>query len=305
MAVPELIVMAAGVGSRYGGLKQIDPLGPGGESILDYSLYDAMHVGFRKIIFVVSKAVEDAVRSRVEAAIGQICDVAFVVQELTDLPAPFLVPSGRQKPWGTGHAVFSCRHVISAPFGVVNADDFYGRGSFQLLYDFLAGVTDLEGSPSFCMVGYLLGNTLTEHGYVARGICELDADGFLLGVDERTHIERTGGVIRWTEDGENWTEIPANTTVSMNLWGFTPQVFAELEARFAVFLETREGDLLEAEFMLPEVVNSLLEEYKATVRVLPTDERWFGVTYQADRKWASQAISSLVRDGVYPEKLWE
>ncbi|GMR11723.1 MAG: nucleotidyltransferase [Anaerolineae bacterium] len=305
MTVPALIVMAAGVGSRYGGLKQIDPLGPRGESILEYSLYDAMRAGFRKITFVVSKAVEQAVRSRVEAAIGRTCEVAFVVQDLNDLPAPYLVPSERQKPWGTGHAVLSCRHEISSPFGVVNADDFYGRGSFQALYDFLAGVTDLEGSPSFCLVGYLLGNTLSEHGYVARGICELDADGFLLGVDERTHIERTGGVIGWTDDGENWTEISADTTASMNMWGFTPQVFTELDARFSVFLETRDAELLEAEFMLPDVINSLLEDNKATVRVLPTDERWFGVTYQADRKWASRSISGLVREGVYPEKLWE
>lgn len=305
MSAPELIVMAAGIGSRYGGLKQIDPIGPGGKSILDYSLYDAIQAGFRTIIFVVSGAMEDALRRRVDAAIGRTCATAFIVQELSDLPEGYTVPPERQKPWGTGHAVLSCRHIVASPFGVINADDYYGRSSFKLLYDFLTADAVRDDPDSYCMVGYLLGNTLSEHGYVSRGICTQDADGYLLGVDERTHIEQSSSVIRWTENGKDWTEIPAETRVSMNIWGFTPSIFKELESLFVDFLVARSAELLEAEFMLPEAVNSLLNAKIATVKVLPTAERWFGITYQADKERAGQAISRLIREGVYPEHLWK
>ena len=305
MIAPELVVMAAGIGSRYGGLKQIDPIGPGGESILDYSLYDAIQAGFRTIVFVVSGATEDALRQQVEAAIGRTCDTAFIVQELHDLPDAAAVPPTRQKPWGTGHAVLTCRHIVTSPFGVINADDFYGRGSLEILYEYLTGVA-VQGDPgSYSMVGFLLGNTLSEHGYVSRGICTQDADGYLLGVDERTHIEQSSGSIRWTENGKDWTEIPAETRVSMNIWGFTPSIFTELESLFGDFLRARSTELLEAEFMLPEAVNSLLNEKKATVKVLPTDELWFGMTYQADKVRAEQAILYLIQEGVYPENLWK
>ncbi len=304
MTAPELIVMAAGIGSRYGGLKQIDPIGPGGESILDYSLYDAIQAGFRTIIFVVSEAMQDALRQRVEAAVGQTCDTAFIVQELNDLPEGAAVLPTRQKPWGTGHAVFSCRHTVSSPFGVVNADDYYGRSSFKLLYDFLTGDAVRDDPDAYCMVGYLLGNTLSQHGYVSRGICTQDAHGYLLGVDERTHIEQASGVIRWTENGEDWTEIPAETRVSMNIWGFTPSFFGELEGLFIDFLKTRSAELLEAEFMLPVAINSLINDKRATVKVLPTAEHWFGMTYQADKELAEQAILKLIQEGVYPEHLW-
>lgn len=305
MTTPELIVMAAGIGSRYGGLKQIDPIGPGGENILDYSLYDAVRAGFRKFTLVVSGAMEDALRHRVEAAIGQTCDTAFKVQELSDLPEAYAVPPERQKPWGTGHAVLSCRHIVRSPFGVINADDYYGRSSFKLLYDFLTGDAVRDDPDSYCMVGYLLGNTLSEYGYVSRGICTQDAAGYLLGVDERTHIEQSGGVIQWTENGKEWTEIPAETRVSMNIWGFTPSIFKELESRFAEFLGERKAELHEAEFMLPEAINSLLDEKVATVKMLPTAERWFGMTYQADKERAGQAISRLIQEGVYPLDLWK
>jgi len=304
MTAPELIVMAAGIGSRYGGLKQIDPIGPGGESILDFSLYDAIQAGFRTIIFVVSGATEDALRKRVEAAIGRTCDTSFIVQELDDLPAAAAVPPTRNKPWGTGHAVLSCRHTVTSSFGVVNADDYYGRSSFKLLYDFLTSDAVRDDPHSYCMIGYSLGNTLSQHGYVSRGICAQDADGFLLGVNERTHIEQSSGVIRWTENGEDWTEIPAETRVSMNIWGFTPSIFKELESRFIDFLGAQSAELLEAEFMLPEAVNSLINDKRATVKVLPTAERWFGMTYQADKERAGQAIERLIQEGVYPEDLW-
>jgi len=305
MTTPELIVMAAGIGSRYGGLKQIDPIGPGGQSILDYSLYDAVRAGFRKFTLVVSGAMKDTLSQRVEAAIGQTRDAEFIVQELSDLPEDYTVPPERQKPWGTGHAVLSCRHIVASPFGAINADDYYGRSSFKLLFDFLMADAVRDDPHSYCMVGYLLGNTLSEHGYVSRGICTQDADGYLMGVDERTHIEQSSGVIRWTENGKDWTEIPAETRVSMNIWGFTPSIFNELNGRFADFLVARKADLLEAEFMLPEAVNSLLNEKKATVKVLPTAERWFGMTYQADKERAGQTIARLIQEGVYPEDLWK
>jgi NDP-sugar pyrophosphorylase family protein len=305
MTAPELIVMAAGIGSRYGGLKQIDPIGPRGESILDYSLYDAVRAGFRKFTLVVSGVMENALRQRVEASIGQTCDTALRIQELSDLPEIYAVPPERQKPWGTGHAVLTCRNIVSSPFGVINADDYYGRSSFELLYDFLTGDAVLDDPDSYCMIGYSLGNTLSEHGYVSRGICTQDADGYLLGVDERTHIEQSSGVIRWTENGKDWTEISAETRVSMNIWGFTPSIFKELERLFADFLGAQNAELLEAEFMLPEAINSLLDEKVASVKVLPMDGRWFGMTYQADKERAGQAISRLIQEGVYPEDLWK
>jgi dTDP-glucose pyrophosphorylase len=298
--------MAAGVGSRYGGLKQIDPVGPGGEIILDYSVHDALEAGFGRVVFVIKKEIEDAFRERVGESIEKQCETAYVYQRLDDLPDGFEVPPQRSKPWGTAHAVLSCRDTVEPPFAVINADDFYGRSAFRALGDYLASARDRDGVYDYCMVGYVLGNTLTEHGHVARGVCTVDAEGFLVGIREHTRIERHDGGARTSEDGgETWAAIAADSVVSMNLWGFTPGVFGELAARFPHFLHERRGDILKAEYFLPDVIGQLIGEGKARVRVLPTDERWFGVTYREDRPRVKQAVQDMVRRGVYPERLWE
>ncbi len=305
MAKPTLVVMAAGIGSRYGGLKQVDPIGPHGELIIDYSIYDALQVGFGQVVFVVKKDIEEAFRERVGRPLEKRCDTRYVFQELEDLPPGYKVPPNRQKPWGTAHATFSARKAVQTPFAVINADDFYGRSSFQILRGYLERAQDRDGVYDYCMVGFVLENTLTEHGYVARGVCTVDPAGYLAEIRERTRIEKLGHVAKYTEDGANWVEIPKGTSVSMNLWGFTPSIFSELEIRFSPFLQANSGNLEKAEYFLPDVVGALLKEGKARVQVLPTKERWFGVTYQQDKLTVKQAIADLIRQGVYPENLWE
>jgi hypothetical protein len=304
MPEPTLVVMAAGMGSRYGGLKQIDPVGPKDEIIVDYSIYDALHAGFGRVVFVIKEDIEQLFRERVGKFIERQCDTTYVFQRLDDVPKGFEVPPGRQKPWGTGHATLSCRHVLDSPFAVINADDFYGRSSYQTLCDYLRDARDRDGVYDYCMVGYVLGNTLTDHGHVARGVCTVDEDGFLVDVRERTHIERLGQVVRATEDGDTWVDIPAESVVSLNMWGFTPSLLSELDARFRQFLRENSDNLHGAEFFLPDAVGDLVQEGKARVKILPTSERWFGVTYQQDRLRVKQAILNLVRRGVYPENLW-
>jgi UTP-glucose-1-phosphate uridylyltransferase len=304
MAQPELVVMAAGIGSRYGGLKQIEPIGPGGEIILDYSIYDAMQAGFGKIIFVINKKIERLFRERIDQSIGQHCSTAFVFQELGNLPDGFELPQDRQKPWGTAHAVLSCRGLINAPFAVINADDFYGRKAFQLLSNYLQNANDHKSVYDFCMVGYNLENTLTEYGYVARGVCKVDQEGHLVEVRERTQIQRFNEKIKYSKNDKIWIELPGESLVSLNMWGFTPVIFTELENRFSRFLFENRGNLLAAEYFLPEVVNQLLIEKLATVQVLQTQERWFGVTYQEDKIRVRNAVQELIQQGVYPKKLW-
>jgi choline kinase len=304
MSKPELIVMAAGIGSRYGGLKQIEPIGPGGEIILDYSIYDAKQAGFGKIIFVINQKIERAFRERIDQTIGQHCATAYAYQELENLPDGFEVPLDRQKPWGTGHAVLSCKDQVDTTFAVINADDFYGRTAFQALGSYLQNSMDRKEICDFCMVGYNLENTLTEHGHVARGVCKVDQEGRLIEVHERTHIQKFNGNVKYTENGETWIEIPGDSLVSLNLWGFTPVMFAELEERFAHFMSENRGNLLAAEFFLPEVVNQLIDENKATVQVLQTQERWFGVTYQEDKIRVKNAVQELILQGDYPRQLW-
>ncbi len=304
MSAPELIVLAAGIGSRYGGLKQIEPIGPSGEIILDYSIYDAKHAGFGKIIFVIKRDVERAFRERIDQTIGKYCETDYVYQELDDIPEGIKIPENRQKPWGTAHAVLSCKHKVDTTFAVINADDFYGRNAIQGLGNYLQNIQETTDAYNFCMVGYLLKNTLTEHGYVARGVCKVDQDGYLLEVRERTRIQQFNEHVKYSEDGKKWIEIPGKSLVSLNLWGFTPVMFTELEERFPHFLVKNRGNLLTAEYFLPDVVNQLLDEKKTTVQVLKTQERWFGVTYQEDKIRVKNALNELILQGVYPSKLW-
>lgn len=301
---PTLVVMAAGVGSRYGGLKQIDPVGPSGEIILDYSAYDAIRAGFGKIVFVIRPDIEEAFREKVGRSIERKIDVAYVFQLLEDIPAGLTVPEGRTKPWGTGHAVMSARDAIPTPFAVINADDFYGAAAYEALAKYLRQARDRDGVLDLCMVGYEVGNTLSEHGSVARGVCELTRDGYLAGVCERTRVERRPEGIAFSEDGENWTTLSPDTIVSLNTWGFTTSMLAELAARFGDFYERSTDNILKAEYFLPEVVGELISEHKATVKVLPVKERWFGVTYQADRPIVQAAIRDLIASGAYPDDLW-
>ncbi|MCP4536802.1 MAG: nucleotidyltransferase [Chloroflexi bacterium] len=305
MSKPTLVVMAAGIGRRYGGLKQIDPVGPNGEIIIEYSVYDALRAGFERIVFVIKESIEQAFRDSVGKTIEKQCETTYVFQRLDDVPEGFNIPSERQKPWGTGHAALSCRRVVHSPFAVINADDFYGQSSYQALGDYLKNTQDRDGVYDISMIGYVLGNTLTDHGHVARGVCTVDEDGYLVDVREHTHIERFGEVVRYTEDGESWTKISAKSIVSLNTWGFTPSIFSELETRFSRFLQENGDNLQTAEYFLPNMVGDLVKEGKARVRVLPTNERWFGVTYQQDKPRVKQAIQDLIHRGVYPHNLWD
>jgi dTDP-glucose pyrophosphorylase len=304
MSKPTLIVLAAGIGSRYGGLKQIDPIGPHGEIIIDYSIYDALRAGFGKVVFVINKTIEGVFRERVGANVEKRCETVYVLQEIDNVPEGFQVPPGRKKPWGTGHATLSCKDVVDTPFAVINADDFYGRSAYQNLVAHLGKAQDHDAVYDYCMVGFRIENTLSEYGHVARGVCFVDGEGFLIGIRERTHIQKFGEAARYTEDAETWVEIPAGSIVSMNCWGFTLSLFDELETRFPRFLQNNGDNIERAEFFLPNVVGDLIQENKATVRVLPTEERWFGVTYQQDKPRVKETIKALIQRGVYPENLW-
>lgn len=304
MAAPTLLVMAAGMGSRYGGLKQIDPVGPSGEIILDYSAYDAIKAGFDKIVFIIRKDIEEAFREVIGSKLENKMDVSYVFQELSNLPEGFSVPEGRKKPWGTGHAVMTGMDVVKTPFAVINADDFYGPTAYQTMGKYLSTAEDKNGIYDFCMVGYELQNTLSENGDVARGVCTLTSDSHLTDVCERTKIKPFEDGIKFTEDGINWEPLAPETIVSLNLWGFTPSIMNELHDRFSAFLKARQSDILKAEYFLPSVVDTLVKESKATVSVLPTKEKWYGVTYQEDRPLIQAAIRNMVNNGIYPENLW-
>lgn len=301
-----LVVMAAGMGSRYGGLKQIDPVGPNGEIILDYSVFDAAQAGFDRVIFVIKHEIEADFKKITEGRYDGKLEVEYAFQDLHDLPEGFSVPEGRVKPWGTGQAVLACRNLIDGPFAVINADDYYGKETFRLIHDELVREDAVSDKYSFCMVGFRVENTLTENGTVARGVCQIDKEGFLTDIVERTKIATNGEKIQYTEDdGESWTDIPNGTTVSMNCWGFTGEMIKELEARFSDFLEKGiKENPLKCEYFLPFVVDELLKEDKAQVKVLSTKEKWYGVTYKEDRQSVAGALSRKVVDGVYPEKLW-
>lgn len=302
---PTLIVMAAGIGSRYGGMKQVDPIGPNGEIVIDYAVFDALRAGFGKVVFLIRRDIEEVFREKVGSTIEKHVETVYVFQELSNLPPGFHVPPDRKKPWGTGHAVLSCKDVVKEPFAVINADDFYGPGAFQALADYLRQARDpVNGPYDYSMAGYVLENTLSEHGTVSRGVCEVTANGYLAQVRERTKIQRFDDAVKYTENGEDWVALPANSIVSMNMWGFTPSFFTELERRFPHFLTENAANLSKAELYLPVVVNQLLDEGKAAVKVLPVHEKWFGVTYPEDRSSVQEAVRWLIRRGIYPETLW-
>ena len=306
MREPVLVIMAAGMGSRFGGLKQIEPVGSAGEIILDFSLYDAMMAGFKKAVFIIKRENEADFRALIDERAGKYMDIEYVYQELSDIPAGFTVPDGRVKPWGTGHAVLAARHVVDGPFAVINADDYYGPGAFQSIYDFLENAQDSH----FCMVGYPLENTMTENGYVSRGVCKTSEAGMLDEITERTKIQWQDGRIVFEDadaaDGSGWSGLEEGTTVSMNFWGFTPYMMAELEGRFAAFMEKALKENPEkGEYFLPGVVDELIQEGKADVRVLKSMDRWYGVTYREDKESVVDALQSMKDKGEYPEKLWK
>ena len=302
---PALIVMAAGMGSRYGGLKQIDPISDQGEIILDFSLYDAMMAGFEEIVFIIKKENEQDFRALIDERIGKHLNIHYAFQDIADIPEGCEIPEGREKPWGTGHAVLAARKLIDAPFAVINADDYYGAGAFQTMYDFLENAKD-DDKYRYSMVGYRLDKTLTENGHVARGICTVDEKHELMSVVERTKIMRRGDAVAFTEDdGETWTEVAGDTIVSMNFWGFTKSMMSELEKNFPKFFETSVVENpLKAEYFLPGVVSGLLAEDKATVKVLTSQDKWYGVTYKEDKQGVVSALRSMKDKGLYPEILW-
>ena len=298
---PTLFVLAAGMGSRYGGLKQLDGLGPHGETIMDYSIYDAIQAGFGKVVFVIRRVFEQDFREKIVSKYENRIPVELVFQDLDNLPAGFTVPEGREKPWGTNHAVLMGKDVIHEPFAVINADDYYGRESLKVLADYLSSIEGTEGQ--YAMVGYRVANTLSESGTVARGVCETDENGYLTKVTERTKILREeDGVIRYIEE-DGKTAVEDNTPVSMNMWAFTPDYFKYSEDYFVSFLKEH-GQELKSEFFIPLMVDVLIHSGKATCRVLDTPSKWFGVTYATDRPQVVAKFAELVEKGIYPSPLF-
>lgn len=305
MKKPVLVIMAAGMGSRYGGLKQMDPMDDAGHIIMDFSIYDAKRAGFEEVVFIIKQENEQDFRTCIGDRLSEVMKVSYVFQDLDNIPEGFQVPEGRVKPWGTGHAVLSCLGVVDAPFAVINADDFYGADAFRLIYDFLTTHEDDE-KYHYTMVGYLVENTLTENGHVSRGVCMTDGDGYLKGITERTHIEKDGEGARYTEDGgQTWQAIEKGTTVSMNMWGFTASILKELSDRFPAFLaKALDENPMKGEYFLPSVVGDLLAEGKADVKVLQSADKWYGVTYKEDKETVVNAIQKMKNQGIYTQNLW-
>jgi dTDP-glucose pyrophosphorylase len=295
---PALLVLAAGMGSRYGGLKQVEPVGPSGETIVDYSVYDALRAGFGRLVFVIRRDIETAFRQTIAARFDQRLPVDYVFQDLDRLPASFTPPPNRRKPWGTGHAILMAREAIREPFGVINADDFYGRHSYELLARHLQ-----SASPDYAMVGFVLRNTLSEFGSVARGVCRTTPDDFLEEVVELTRIERQAGAVKYTDPAGTVHPLTGAETVSLNLWGFSPTIFTHLRRELVSFLEARRHDQ-EAEFFIPTVVNTLVSRGQERLKVLRTPDSWFGITYREDRPRVMENIRRLIGQGDYPDKLW-
>ncbi len=298
-----LIVMAAGIGSRYGGLKQIESVGPSGEIIIEYSVYDALRAGFDKIVCIVRKDIEDVFREKIGRKIEKRTETAYVIQSLDQIPLGFSVPEGRTKPWGTAQAILACRESIGTPFVAINADDFYGFTPFETLASHMRQARDKDGLYDYGMIGYKLRNTLSDHGHVARGVCRSNSEGYLVDIRELLKVQKFPRGIKHTKNDVDWHPLSGESMTSMNFWGFTPSLFKELEERFAGFLEEN-ADSLKGEFLIPEVVGSLVREGKARVKILPTHERWFGVTYPQDLPFVREAIRNLVEEGRYPSDLW-
>jgi choline kinase len=337
MKEPVLVIMAAGMGSRFGGLKQIEPVGSAGEIILDFSLYDAMMAGFKKAVFIIKRENEQDFRELIDSRAGKYMEIEYVYQDLSDLPQGYAVPEGRVKPWGTAHAVLAARKAVSGPIAVINADDYYGPGAFQSIYEFLSqpGAAEEEETAEaaealeaasqetppyhYCMVGYRIENTLTENGYVSRGICQTSPEGMLTEITERTRIQWQGEKIVYEQntcagtsgsaashDEAQSVEISRGTRVSMNFWGFTPSILREMEARFPAFMDQAlKENPMKAEYFLPGVVDQLIREKKADVKVLESRDRWYGVTYKEDKESVVSALQSMKDKGEYPDKLWK
>lgn len=305
MEKPVLVIMAAGMGSRYGGLKQIDSVDEQGHIIIDFSIFDAIKAGFKKVIFIIKKEMEEEFKEVIGNRIEKIVEVDYVFQEVTKVPKNFIIPEGRMKPWGTGHAILCCKDKVKGPFAVINADDFYGREAFTKIYDFLNSINENQNN-LYTMVGYQLKNTLTENGSVARGVCDVNEEGFLTEITERTKIEKfEDGVKFYDSDQDIWEDISIDSTVSMNLWGFKENIMDELEKEFALFLDNEvSNNPLKSEFFLPTVVQHMIEKQKVQVKVLHSDDKWFGVTYREDKEIVLKEIAKLKEQGVYPTNLW-
>lgn len=305
MKKPVLVIMAAGMGSRYGGLKQIDPIDEQGHIIMDFSIFDAKRAGFEKVVFIIKKENEDTFREAIGNRVEGLMEVSYVFQDINNIPEGFEVPEGRVKPWGTAHAVLSCIDEVDGPFAVINADDYYGRDAFQKIYDYLSTHED-DDKYRYTMVGYQLENTLTENGHVSRGVCEMNENSELVSVTERTRIEKKEAGAAYTEDdGATWISLPKNSIVSMNMWGFTASFLQEIKNGFPAFLEDGlQTNPMKCEYYLPKVVSDLLAADKATVTVLTSADKWYGVTYKEDKPFVVAAIKNMKENGLYPEKLW-
>lgn len=306
MKKPVLVIMAAGMGSRYGGLKQIDPVDEEGHIIMDFSIYDARRAGFEKVVFIIKEEFDEEFRSSIGDRISEFMEVDYVYQKLEDLPEGFSVPEGRVKPFGTGHAILSCRNVVDGPFAVINADDYYGVHALKEIYNYLSQNED-DDKYRYAMVGYHLIKTMTENGSVSRGVCETDEAGYLTGITERTQIEKTKDGAAFTEDGgKSWTKIDPECIVSLNMFGFTESMIKELRVRFPKFLEKNlKENPLKCEYFLPTVVDELIEEGKATVKVLESKDRWYGITYKEDKQSVVDAVAGMKENGTYPIHLWK
>ncbi len=303
---PTLIIMAAGMGSRYGGLKQVEKMTDTGEIILDFSLYDAMMAGFQRAVFVIREEHREIFRELVDERAGRFMKIEYAYQKLDDIPEGAVIPEGRQKPWGTGHAIYACRELIDGPFAVINADDYYGPEGFASIYDYLVSHEDGE-KMKLCMAGYILANTITENGHVARGVCEMDENGYLTSITERTKIMRQPEGISFTEDdGKSWTVLPEDTLVSMNFWGLSGAMIDRIGDGLGEFFEKEvPGNPLKSEYLLPSIIDRLIREGKAEVKVLQCHEKWCGVTYKEDKEDVKNALQSKKDKGLYPPKLWK
>ena len=307
MKKPILVIMAAGMGSRYGGLKQVDPIGPHGETIMDYSIYDAKRAGFETVVFIIKEEFAEEFKTKIGDEVSEHLEVRYAFQDVNNIPEGYEIPAGRVKPWGTAHAVLSAKDVIDSSFAVINADDFYGQQAFQEIYDFLANTENsTDNKLNLTMVAFLLKNTVSDNGYVSRGLCKTDKDGYLSEIIERTRIETHDGGIHYTvDDGASWVDVSPETIVSMNMWGFTEEILDYAEKFFVDFFnEEVPNNPEKAEFYLPSIVDKLLSSGEARVKVLSSPEKWYGVTYQEDKEEVISAIRRLINDGKYPEELW-
>lgn len=296
---PTLLILAAGMGSRYGGLKQMDALGPNGETIIDFSVYDAINAGFGKVVFIIRESFADSFKARFEPILKGKIETHYVFQELDKLPEGFKLPEGREKPWGTGHAILMAKDVIKEPFAIINADDFYGKASYKQVVDF---ISTSKGENEYGMVGYYLKNTLSDYGTVSRGVCKTDDNDLMINITERTKIGKEGGKIYYYDESGQ-TELTGNEPASMNFWAFKPSYFKYLEEGFVDFLKSR-GDELKSEYYFNAVVDKLIKAKIVTTKVIKTDAPWFGVTYQEDRPLVQDKIKQLVLQGEYPVSLW-